>query len=120
MSDSGHWDAELFRREGHRMVEWIADYLDGGARELPVLAQVEPGEITGQLPTAMPERAEDPEAIWQDFQKIILPGVTHWNHPGFMAYFGITGSGPGILGDLMSSALNWRAKIQVDQGSTQP
>ncbi len=106
MSDSGQWDADLFRQEGHRMVEWIADYLDGGAREMPVLAQVSPGEIAAQLPTAMPEQAEDPEAVWQDFQSIILPGVTHWNHPGFMAYFGITGSGPGILGDLMSSALN--------------
>jgi len=106
MGDNGHWDAELFRREGHRMVEWIADYLDGGAREMPVLAQVEPGEISGQLPVAMPEKPEDPEAVWRDFQNIILPGVTHWNHPGFMAYFGITGSGPGILGDLMSSALN--------------
>ncbi len=106
MADDDHWDADLFRREGHRMVDWIADYLDGGARQMPVLAQVEPGEIAGQLPTAMPEKAEDPEAVWQDFQNIILPGVTHWNHPGFMAYFGITGSGPGILGDLMSSALN--------------
>ena len=106
MSDSGHWDAELFRREGHRMIEWIADYLDGGARELPVLAQVEPGEVARRLPGAMPEQAEDPEAVWRDFLDIVLPGVTHWNHPGFVAYFGITGSGPGILGDLMSTALN--------------
>lgn len=106
MGDSGHWDTELFRREGHRMIEWIADYLDGGARELPVLARVEPGEVAHRLPDAMPEQAEDPEAVWQDFLDIILPGVTHWNHPGFMAYFGISGSGPGILGDLMSTALN--------------
>jgi len=106
MRDSGHWDADLFRREGHRMIEWIADYLDGGSRELPVLAQVKPGEIADRLPDAMPELPEDPEAVWQDFLDIILPGVTHWNHPGFMAYFGITGSGPGILGDLMSTALN--------------
>jgi len=103
---SGHWDAELFRREGHRMVEWIADYLDGGNRNLPVLAQVEPGEVTRRLPTAMPEHAEDPDTVWQDFQDIVLPGVTHWNHPGFMAYFGITGSGPGVLGELLSAALN--------------
>ena len=70
MGDNGQWDADLFRREGHRMVEWIADYLDGGAREMPVLAQVEPGDIAAQIPTAMPEKAEDPEAIWQDFQNI--------------------------------------------------
>jgi len=106
MSDTGHWDPELFRREGHRMIDWIADYLDGGARELPVLAQVQPGEIAAQLPAAMPEEAEDPEAVWRDFLDVVMPGVTHWNHPGFMAYFSITGSGPGILGDLMSTALN--------------
>jgi aromatic-L-amino-acid decarboxylase len=106
MSDTGHWDSELFRREGHRMIEWIAHYLDGGARELPVLARVAPGEVAGRLPDAMPEQAEDPERVWQDFLEILLPGVTHWNHPGFMAYFGITGSGPGILGELLSAALN--------------
>ena len=106
MSDTGHWDADLFRREGHRMIEWIADYLDGGARKLPVLAKVAPGEVAGRLPDAMPERAEDPERVWQDFLDIVLPGVTHWNHPGFMAYFGISGSGPGILGELLSAALN--------------
>lgn len=106
MPDDGHWNAELFRTEGHRMIDWIADYLAGGARELPVLAQVEPGDIAARLPAGMPEHAESPEAVWSDFIADILPGVTHWNHPGFMAYFGITGSGPGILGDLMSTALN--------------
>jgi aromatic-L-amino-acid decarboxylase len=106
MTDTGHWDNELFRREGHRMIDWIADYLDGESRSMPVLAQVEPGDIAARLPDAMPETGEDPEAVWNDFINVILPGVTHWNHPGFMAYFGITGSGPGILGDLMSTALN--------------
>ena len=106
MSDTGHWDADLFRREGHRMIEWVADYLDGGARKHPVLAKVAPGEVAGWLPDAMPERAEDPDRVWQDFLDVVLPGVTHWNHPGFMAYFGISGSGPGILGELLSAALN--------------
>ena len=103
---SGHWDAELFRREGHRMVEWIADYLDGGNRQHPVLSRVEPGEVAARLPNEMPIMAEDPEAVWQDFLDIIMPGVTHWNHPGFLAYFGITGSGPGILGEMLSAALD--------------
>jgi len=103
---SGHWDAELFRREGHRMVEWIAEYLDGGNREHPVLAQVEPGDVAAQLPDEMPVVGEDPEAVWKDFLDIVLPGVTHWNHPGFMAYFGITGSGPGVLGEMLSAALD--------------
>jgi aromatic-L-amino-acid decarboxylase len=73
---------------------------------MPVLAQVEAGDVAARLPALMPEHAEDPEAVWCDFLDIVMPGVTHWNHPGFMAYFGITGSGPGILGDLMSTALN--------------
>ena len=107
MSDrSGHWDAELFRREGHRMVEWIAEYLDGGNRDHPVLSRVEPGEVAAQLPDEMPTTAEDPEAVWKDFLDIIMPGVTHWNHPGFLAYFSITGSGPGVLGEMLSAALD--------------
>jgi aromatic-L-amino-acid decarboxylase len=104
--ESGHWNAELFRREGHRMVDWIAEYLDGGNREHPVLARVEPGEVAGRLPENMPQQAEDPEAVWRDFVDIVLPGVTHWNHPGFMAYFSITGSGPGVLGEMLSAALD--------------
>ena len=108
---SGHWDAELFRREGHRMVDWIANYLDGGNREHPVLSKVEPGSVSAQLPDDMPTEAEDPEAVWQDFQDIVLPGVTHWNHPGFLAYFGITGSGPGVLGEMLSAALDVNAML---------
>ena len=104
--DSGHWDADLFRREGHRMVDWIAEYLDGGNRAHPVLARVEPGEVAGRLPEEMPAAAEDPEAVWQDFLDIVMPGVTHWNHPGFMAYFSITGSGPGVLGEMLAAALD--------------
>jgi aromatic-L-amino-acid decarboxylase len=104
--EPGHHDLEEFRRQGHQMIDWIADYLDGGAREYPVLARVEPGDVSGRLPDAMPEHPEDLESVWRDFLDIVLPGVTHWNHPGFMAYFGITGSSPGILGELLSAALN--------------
>ncbi|MEJ2582527.1 MAG: pyridoxal-dependent decarboxylase, partial [Acidobacteriota bacterium] len=103
---SGQWDADLFRREGHRMVDWIAGYLDGDSRKHPVLSKVQPGEVADRLPNDMPVRAEDPEDVWQDFLDIVLPGVTHWNHPGFMAYFGITGSGPGVLGEMLSAALD--------------
>jgi hypothetical protein len=93
------------------MVDWIADYLDGANRQHPVLAKVEPGSISAQLPADMPTEPEDPEAVWRDFQDIVLPGVTHWNHPGFMAYFGITGSGPGVLGEMLSAALDVNAML---------
>jgi aromatic-L-amino-acid decarboxylase len=100
------WDADTFRREAHRMVDWIADYLAGGARRYPVLSKVRPGEVSGRLPDRMPVEPDAPEAIWDDFLDVVMPGVTHWNHPGFMAYFGISSSAPGIAGELLSAALN--------------
>ena len=104
--DSGHLEAEAFREQGHRIIDWVADYLDGGCRRHPVLSQVSPGAVAELLPDSMPEQGEDLDVLWKDFQDVVLPGITHWNHPGFMAYFGITGSGPGILGELVSAALN--------------
>ncbi len=80
-------------------------------RPYPVLSQVSPGEIKRALPVAPPSAPEGMAAILEDFDQIILPGITHWNHPGFMAYFGITGSGPGILGELLSAALNVNAML---------
>ncbi len=94
-----------FRQHGHDMVNWIADYLSH-PEQYPVLAQTEPGAIKAQLPSIPPDQPEAMAAIWQDFQKIILPGITHWNHPGFMAYFANTGSPPGILAELLTAALN--------------
>jgi len=102
----GHLDPDEFRRHAHLMVDWVADYLAGGARRYPVLSTVTPGDVAGRLPDRMPAQGEDLDVIWRDFEQVILPGVTHWNHPGFLAYFAITGSGPGILGELLSAALN--------------
>ncbi|MCG6964689.1 MAG: amino acid decarboxylase [Acidobacteria bacterium] len=102
----GDIDAEVFRQQAHRMVDWVAGYLADGGRAYPVLSRVEPGEVASKLPVAAPEHGEDPDTIWRDFEHVVLPGVTHWNHAGFMAYFGITGSAPGILGELLSAALN--------------
>ncbi len=101
----GEMDREEFRRSGHQLVDWIADYLEHPER-YPVFSRVRPGDIASQLPAMPPKEPESMEAILADFQEILLPGITHWNHPGFFAYFGITGSGPGILGELLIAALN--------------
>jgi aromatic-L-amino-acid/L-tryptophan decarboxylase len=89
---------------------WIARYLDEVDR-LPVLAQVKPGQIAAALPEHPPARGESLEAILADVDRIIVPGLTHWNHPGFMAYFGITGSPPGILGETIAAAMNVNAML---------
>ena len=101
----GDMDPEAFRRYGYQVVEWIADYLASAGR-YPVLAQTSPGEIRRALPEVPPQEPEPMEAILADFERVLLPGITHWNAPGFLAYFGITGSGPGILGELLAAALN--------------
>ncbi|MDQ3521410.1 MAG: pyridoxal-dependent decarboxylase [Gemmatimonadota bacterium] len=106
----GDMDPEEFRHHGRAAVDWIAAYL----REIeryPVLAQVQPGEIAAQLPVEAPEHGVPMEAILADFQRTLLPGITHWNHPGFMAYFGITASGPGIVGEALAAALNVNAML---------
>ena len=92
------------------VADWISDYLTGVAR-YPVLARVRPGEIRDQLPPAMPEKGEGFPVMLRDFEELLLPGVTHWNHPGFFAYFSITGSAPGVLGEMLASALNVNAMV---------
>ena len=99
-----------FRQQAHRVADWIADYLDNPER-FPVLSRVRPGEIRDALPTRAPEQGEEFDAIFADFERIILPGVTHWNHPGFFAYFAITSSAPGILAEFLSAALNQQAML---------
>ena len=96
---------EEFRRHGHKVVDWIADYLAHPER-YPVLAQVSPGYLLDQLPASGPEQGEPMDEILGDFQKFVIPGMTHWNHPSFFAYFSISGSGPGILGEMLAAALN--------------
>jgi aromatic-L-amino-acid decarboxylase len=106
----GDMDPEAFRREAHRLADWIADYL-ANPSQYPVLAQVAPGDVRNQLPADAPQLGESFEAIFSDFERIILPGVTHWNHPGFFAYFAITGSAPGVLAEFLSAALNQQAML---------
>lgn len=101
----GDMDPEEFRLQGHQLIDWIAEYLAHPER-YPVLSQVPPGQIKSQLPLAPPAQAEPMATILADFEQLLLPGITHWNHPGFFGYFAISGSGPGILGELLCAALN--------------
>jgi aromatic-L-amino-acid decarboxylase len=96
---------EDFRRSAHGSVDWIAEYL-GDIRSYPVLPTVRPGELVDSLPASAPERGESFDAILDDFRSKVIPAVTQWNHPGFMAYFGTTGSTPGILAELLIAAMN--------------
>lgn len=108
MSDDyspGDMPRDEFRQRGHDLIEWIADYLSR-LEQYPVLSTVKPGEVRGSLPPSLPEDPQDMEDIFADFEDRILPGVTHWNHPSFFAYFSISASGPGILGELLIAALN--------------
>ena len=99
-----------FRRHGHALVDWIAGYLEHSER-YPVLSRVAPGEITAALPAAPPEDAEPFESIMADFERILVPGLTHWNHPGFLAYFATTGSAPGVLAEFLCAAINQQAML---------
>lgn len=89
----------------HLASQWVIAYRSRVA-SLPVLAQVQPGWLQSQLPVEPPKEGEPPEAWFEDLDRLILPAVTHWNHPGFLGYFGITGSPPGVVADLVASALN--------------
>ena len=106
----GDMDPEEFRREGHRIVNWLADYFAAPER-FPVLAQVQPGDLIRALPSHAPESPESFDAIFNDFTTLVVPGITHWNHPGFFAYFAISGSGPGVLAEMLAAGLNVQAML---------
>ncbi|MEM7355661.1 MAG: pyridoxal-dependent decarboxylase [Acidobacteriota bacterium] len=93
-----------FRQRGREVVDWIADYMER-VEDLPVLSQVEPGEIRQQLPAEPPANGEPFEAVLADLEDIIMPGVTHWQSPNFFAYFPSNHSGPSILGELLSAGI---------------
>jgi aromatic-L-amino-acid/L-tryptophan decarboxylase len=94
-----------FRSDGHAAVDWAADYLER-VGSLPVLAQVTPGEIRSRLPSRAPDEPEPFSAVLRDLEEVLLPGVTHWQHPRYFAYFATTASEPGILAELLAAALN--------------
>lgn len=94
-----------FRKVGHQLVDWIANYLEH-VEQLPVLPSVQPGDVRRSLPPVPPHKPERMEDIVADVDRLIMPGVTHWNHPRFHAYFNSTASSPGILAEFLSAALN--------------
>ena len=102
--------AEEFRAHAHEVADWIADYLEG-VGSLPVLPSVQPGDIRSVLPVNPPMQGESLNDALSDFRDVIVPGLTHWNHPSFFGYFAMTGSGPGILGEMLAAALNVNAMV---------
>ena len=107
------------RRDGAAALEWAAAYLER-VGELPVLAQVEPGEIRARLPQSPPERGEPFADVLRDLDEVLMPGITHWQSPRYFAYFSVTGSEPGVLAELLIAALNnvgilWRTSPALQE-----
>ncbi len=101
---SYHMSIEEFRRNGREVIDWIADYYER-IESFPVLSRVQPGEIRAALPKEAPRDGEPFESLLHDVEKLILPGITHWQSPNFFAFFPCNASAPAILGDLLSSGL---------------
>jgi len=99
-----HMTSDEFRRHGRALIDWIADYYEQ-VESLPVLAQVEPGQVRASLPPEPPAQGEAFAAILQDVEDLILPGLTHWQSPNFFAYFPANSSPPAVLGELLSAGL---------------
>ena len=106
----GDMAPDEFREHAHALVDWIASYLSNSER-YPVLSRVSPRQIIDALPKTPPETGTPFDQIFADFERVLLPGITHWNHPGFFAYFAITGSAPGVLAEFLTAALNVQAML---------
>lgn len=109
-AEGGDLPPEEFRGLVHQVADWMADYLEG-VGDLPVFPDVQPGDVRAALPAEPPEVGEPLEEALSDFREIVVPGLTHWNHPGFFGYYAITGSAPGILGEMLAAALNVNAMV---------
>lgn len=101
---------EEFRRHGHAVIDWIADYL-ADPEKWPVIPGIKPGDLRKALPAAPPENGEPMDQILADFKQLIVPANTHWNHPDFMAYFPNSATGAGVLGEALAAALNVNAML---------
>ncbi len=106
----GDMPAGEFRDEGHRLVDWLVEYFQSSL-DRPVLSRVRPGEIRAALPAAAPEAGEPFERILADFERVLVPGLTQWNHPGYFAYFPCGFSTPGALADFLSTAVSQQAML---------
>ena len=111
-SSTGDLPPEAFRTAAHAAVDWIAEYLEQSAH-YPVRSRVQPGDIRAMLPAHPPAQGEPLDAMLQDFHATILPGITHWNHPAFFAYFANSASYPGILGELLTAGLNANGMLWI-------
>jgi aromatic-L-amino-acid/L-tryptophan decarboxylase len=104
MTDSFHMTPEAFRRHGREVVDWVADYMER-VSDLPIKSTVSPGDIAARLPTAAPDDPEPFDALLADLDDIVLPGITHWQSPGWFAYFSGNASAPSILAELASAGI---------------
>ncbi|MGH9946749.1 MAG: pyridoxal phosphate-dependent decarboxylase family protein [Pyrinomonadaceae bacterium] len=107
---SGDMPADEFRKYGYEIVDWIADYFENIEKH-PVLSQIEPGSLAGALPLAAPEIGEDFGAVLADMDKLILPAVTHWNHPNFHGLFSTSTSSVGVFGEMFAAAFDMKAML---------
>lgn len=99
-----------FRRHAHAMVDWMADYIDG-VEDRPVMSPAAPGDVAGRLAQAPPDEGEPMEAIFRDFERVVLPGITHWQHPSFFAFFPANSSPPSVLAEMLTAALGAQGMI---------
>jgi aromatic-L-amino-acid decarboxylase len=108
--DLGDMSKEDFRRFGHELIDWIADYFQN-IEERPVLPSMEPGDLKAQLPATPPVHGEPMDQILKDLDRLIVPALTHWCHPSFFAYFATSTSAPGIFGELLTAAFDNKAML---------
>ncbi len=107
---TGDMPAEEFRKFGHEMIDWIADYFEK-METLPVLSQIEPNSLKNQLPKSAPSDGENFSDVLADVEKLILPAITHWNHPNFHGLFSTSTSSVGVFGEMLAAAFDQKAML---------
>jgi aromatic-L-amino-acid decarboxylase len=106
----GDMPGDEFKKYGYQLVDWIAEYLENVER-FPVLSQIEPGSLREALPASPPNTGEDFAEVLKDVDRLILPAVTHWNHPGFHGLFSTSSSAVGIFGEMLSAAFDMKGML---------